>query len=146
MLACKIEPLNAAIYNNLGTAYLEEGISKKAEENFRYSAVLEPTEPRTYWNLHSYSQTIEEAVRLLQFATLIDHTYKKATFTLSYFNSILDPNCNTFSSLQKRFPRHHYITSIKWLENINPRPTLIFNRWEFFDHILEKNLNPKKSF
>lgn len=136
---------NHVRYNTLGTLFLELGKSAAAKNAFRQALILKPDLSKVYWNLHSYSKTIDSAVKVLRRENIIDKNHIKASETRSYLDFVQRDCIGCYEPTSVSLSGHYIVRSLKWLASLPNKPKISFNRWTFFDNICG-NHSPNRPF
>ncbi len=135
--AIDIDPNYVDAYNNLGVIYhiLEENY--KAKKYFEKAIEIDPSFTHAYWNLQSCSSNLDESLSVLQKLYKIDNTYINAKIMISALQGYKG-NFDEFNSiLASPHSQNPYARSVKWVFSLPKLPKLFFNRWKFFDAVIE---------
>ena len=133
----KINPNNFYSYNNLGIVYDNIYNTKKAKENFNKAIKINPNFTEAWWNLHCCSKTVDEALKILEKLYEIDKNHIKAKIIISAlkgYNGDLSDYKNLMSSEDCSHP---FARSIDWIFSLKKLPKLFFNKWDFFDSVID---------
>jgi len=139
----EINPNYIDAHINLGKTLHVLGEHSKAFNCFNNALEINPKSTQAYWNLLSYASNIDEALIVLKKLYKIDKKDIKANIIISAlegckgnfirFNDLLDsPESN-----------HEFTRSIEWVFSLPKLPKILFNRWDFFDAIIELTDNSR---
>lgn len=133
----EINPKNFYSYNNLGIVYDNTYNTKKAKENFNKAININPNFTDAWWNMHCCSKNINEALDVLKKLHGIDKNHIKAKIIISALNAY-NGNTNDYKSLMSSENCDHpYARSIDWVLSLKKLPRLFFNKWDFYDSVIE---------
>ena len=141
--AIKINFNNANAHNNLGVIFQELGNLQKAKDCYEKAIEINPSFTEAYWNMHTMTSNIDEALAVLNKIYKIDNKYFKAKIMISAiegFKGNFDHFNNLLSSPDSNHP---YVRSIKWVFSLPRLSTIIFNRWNFFDTVIALSENSR---
>jgi len=135
--AIEIKPNLAAAHNNLGDAFSELRENKKAISCYQKAIKIQPNYSVAYWNLHSFASNVDEALSILKKLYNIDNQFIKAKIMISALQGFKG-NFSDFEVLNT-LPesKHPYTRSIKWVFSLPKLPKIFFNRWNFYDAVVE---------
>ena len=132
----KINPKQVNSYNNLGVILDELGDTQKAKAYYNTAIKINPNYTEPYWNAHVLAKNIDEAQSILKKLYKIDNTHIKAKIMISALEGYKG-NLSSFNKiLESRDSEHPYTRSIKWIFSQPYLPKIFFNRWSFFDGIV----------
>lgn len=134
--AIKINPNHVETYNNLGTVFYGLGECKKALKYYKKAIKINPNYTAARWNLHSFSSSIEEALKILKKLYIIDNKYFKAKFIISALEGFKGNLKNFNFLINSSYTNDPFMRSIKWVFSLPKLPKIFFNRWSFFDAIV----------
>lgn len=138
------------IYNNLGNAYNNIGETQKAITYLDLALEKKPDLAVTYWNkIATLTDSIQEAIVLLQYAINYCHSndsiHRMNQDELIYQINITGLQCITNKmthftlDTNTETENHYYKRSYDWYINLGYQPKIIFNRYYFYDYLLESN-------
>lgn len=134
--AVKFRPDYPSAYNNMGHALLNKGNIKAAVQSFKKAITLNPNYANAYWNLSGTSKDIDEAKGWLKKCVAVSDKHLWAEFTLAALN-FYEGNKRDFEDLADSSWRNHpHIRSFSWVFSLPELPKLYFNRWDFYDFVL----------
>ena len=139
--ACKktlsLQPDHAEAYNNIGNALQDQGKLKEAIEAFKKAVYLKPDYAEALWNLSGTAENITESKSWIEQCLKADQNHLKAKLTYCALQ-FYDGNKSDFNDLmQSSLKDDPYARSFAWAFNLPELPPLYFDRWAFFDHIIE---------
>ena len=146
--AIEINPSAAVVHNNLGVVFEELGELQKAKSCTEKAIEINPNYVDAYWNLHSFTSDIDEALTILKKTYEIDNKYIRAKIMISALQGFKG-NFNEFDALiASSESSHPYVRSIKWIFSLPKLPKIFFNRWDFYDGViaLAENSRPFYEF
>ena len=146
--AIEINPSAAVVHNNLGVVFEELGELQKAKSCTEKAIEINPNYVDAYWNLHSFTSDIDEALTILKKTYEIDNKYIRAKIMISALQGFKG-NFNEFDALIASSDSNHpYMRSIKWIFSLPKLPKIFFNRWDFYDGViaLAENSRPFYEF
>ena len=146
--AIEINPSAAVVHNNLGVVFEELGELQKAKSCTEKAIEINPNYVDAYWNLHSFTSDIDEALTILKKTYEIDNKYIRAKIMISALQGFKG-NFNEFDALIASSDSNHpYMRSIKWIFSLPKLPKIFFNRWNFYDAViaLAENSRPFYEF
>ena len=134
----QIDPNNSDAYNSLGAVFGELGELQKEKSCYEKSIQINPSNSDAYWNLHSFALDIDEALTILKKLYEFDNKYIKAKIMISALKGFKG-KFEDFDALIRSSESNHPMTrSIKWVFSLPKIPEIFFNRWNFFDAIVEQ--------
>ena len=135
--AIEIQPNKAATHNNFGDLLSELGENEKAKNSYKKAIEINPNFTNAYWNLHSFAKEIDEALNILKKLLKIDNKFLKAKIMISALEGFKG-NFNDFNDLITTSESNHpYVRSIKWIFSLSKLPKIFFNRWDFYDAVVD---------
>tara|TARA_R100000742_G_C4256190_1_gene74064 strand:+ start:56 stop:1039 length:984 start_codon:yes stop_codon:yes gene_type:complete len=136
--AIDIKPDYAEAYNDLADVLGQLGKIEESEICLRKSHELKPDLTVAIWNLYGLSKTIEEAESWILKCLDNDENFLKAKITLSALRLHQGDPLLFNELLQSEHKNHPAVRSIKWVSTLPNHPELFFNRWDFFDRMIDK--------
>ena len=134
--AIEIEPNYAAAHSNFGDLLSELGENEWAKNSYKKAIEINPNFINAYWNLHSFARDTDEALNILKKLYKIDNKFLKAKIMISALLGFKG-NFNYFNDLvATTVSEHPYVRSIKWVFSLPKLPKIFFNRWDFYDAIV----------
>jgi tetratricopeptide (TPR) repeat protein len=130
------KPKEAEFYKNLGTVYLENGQLDAAKREYKKALAINPDFGEALWNLHGTATSIEEAKDILRSCVTKEPSHLRAKLTLAALNAYENTDLKFFST-RTEHQSHPFTRSFSWVFALPNRPKLFFNRWGFFDAVLE---------
>ena len=141
--AIEINPSAAVVHNNLGVVFEELGELQKAKSCTEKAIEINPNYVDAYWNLHSFTSDIDEALTILKKTYEIDNKYIRAKIMISALQGFKG-NFNEFDALIASSDSNHpYMRSIKWIFSLPKLPKIFFNRWNFYDGVIALTENSR---
>jgi len=135
--AIEIKPGYAEAHNNLGLLFNQLGEHHKAKSYYEKAIKINPNDVSTYWNLRALASDTDEALTILKKLYQIDNTFIKAKILISALQGFKG-NFSEFDALIASSESNHpYTRSIKWVFSLPKLPKIFFNRWNFYDAVIE---------
>ena len=114
-----------------------------AKKSFDKAINIKPNYTNAYWNLHGLSSNINDALIVLNKIILIDKNFIKARI----IKSVLEAYNGKFDEFHKlissTFANHPFMRSVKWFLELKKLPQIFFNRWSFFDGMIDKSVKTR---
>jgi tetratricopeptide (TPR) repeat protein len=135
--AIQINPNYVDAHNNLGSILQELGVLHKAKSCYEKAIQINPNYSDAYWNLHSLASDIDAALTILKKLYDFDKKFIKAKIMICALKGFKG-KFNDFDVLiTSPESNHPYTRSIKWVFSLPQLPKIFFNRWNFFDAVVE---------
>lgn len=134
----RLKPKFAQAYNALGAAYLAMARKPEAIESFTMATKLNPDYAQPFWNLSGCGNTIDEAIEWLHRCLWADPSHQRARISINFLEQWRD---SASSDVYQRDPRdinHPLARSFIWTLKLPSKPLLFFDRWSFFDSMIER--------
>ena len=136
---------NVSALNNLGLIELEKGPNNLASFYFEKIIDTQPSFVSAYWNLQGTVRNYESALKLMKEAMTFQGCDEKFKYMRAIYEYLLgnrdkagiltlDPKENNF-----------YKSSFEWFVGYAGNSKVFFDRWSFFDHILDL-CDPQRPF
>ncbi|WP_415286915.1 tetratricopeptide repeat protein [Candidatus Pelagibacter sp. Uisw_104] len=133
----KIDPKNTRGLNNLGHVYHELNEDYKSRDYFKKAIEINPDFTGAHWNSQGCATGIDEALIIFKKINKIDNTYINAKIMIGALQGYKG-NFDEFNSiLASPHSQNPYARSVKWVFSLPKLPKLFFNRWKFFDAVIE---------
>ena len=135
--ALHIIPDYAEAYNNMGSAFQDSGELEQARSSYARALKLDPDYVDAAWNMVGTAETMNDAEALLKQCLMVDQDYVSAKILLCVLNYFRGDR-HSFDEVMKSSLRDHpTLRSMKWVSELPVLPKLYFNRWAFFDNVIE---------
>jgi len=141
--AILLDPNYYLAINNIGNIYKKMGRLEEARENFKKVIELQPTYIDALWNLSASESKIDNAEYWLNEILKKKENHLPSKLMKAALRFYMGDK-NYFNSLrQSEYFQHAYMRSFSWVFSLQNLPELYFNRWHFFDAIVEKSVISK---
>jgi Flp pilus assembly protein TadD len=128
---------------NLGNTLRELGRLKDAEASYRKAIALKPDFADAYWNLSGVAKTISEAEHWIDQCLTTDADYVNAKLTKAALRYYQGDRAGFDDLMQSEFQHHPYMRSFAWAFGLPKLPDLYFDRWSFFDAVVEHSVRAR---
>ena len=122
---------------NLGSIYQEFGNMSKGKESTLHALKINPNHYESAWNLQRFASNIAEAEKIVSLAITINPNEPKARIIHAALRYHQGDVSLIEEVLRSQYKNHHYCRSIKWVHELTNTPSIFFNRWSFFDHMID---------
>lgn len=133
--AIQIKPDFASAYNNLGVVFEKLREYSKAKQCCKKAIELNPNYTEAYWNLYSFVSDVDEALLVLKKLNKIDNEHVEAKLMINALEGFKGNYKDNF--IDPKIKNHPLSRSIKWVFSLPKLPKIYFNRWDFFDSIID---------
>ena len=141
--AIALKPDYAEAHNNLGNTLKELGRLDEAKVSYKQAIVLKPDLATAYWNLYGSQETIQDAENWIDKCLEADENHVEARLTKAALR-FYQGDRNSFDELmQSALKQHPYSRSFAWVFSLPNLPELHFEKWHFFDAIVNKSITSK---
>ena len=141
--AIVLKPDFPSAHNNLGITLEEQGRLEEAEASFRQAIVLKPDFSEAFWNLAIFEKTIQGAEFWVDKCLIADINHEKAMLMKAALR-FYQGDRNDFDNLmQSKFNQHPFMRSFAWAFSLPNLPKLYFNKWYFFDSIINQSIRSR---
>ena len=141
--AIDLKPDYAEAYVNLGNAISESFKITEAKTYYEKAIALKPNFAEAFWNFAGIAKTIKEAETCIDKCLIADPNHKRACFIKSAL-SLYQGDTNDFEMLMSsEHSDHSYMRSISWVANLPKLPELYYNKWLFFEAMIEKSITSR---
>lgn len=130
-------------YCNLGNTLRDLGKLEEAEENYTKAIELRPDFADAFWNLSGLAKTIADAEQWMDKCLAADAKYVKAKLTKAALQFYQGDKAAFDRLTRSRFRKHSYMRSFSWAFSLPSLPKLYFNKWSFFDAIIEQSVRSR---
>ena len=134
----KLKPDHASANVSVGNSISALGDREGSVKSYKKAIEIDPNHCGALWNLYGASSDIEEAKMWISKCLKADQFHTKALLTSAMLEVYEDPSCDIDTIIDIDYKNHPYIRSFKWVLGLPVLPKLIFNRWAFFDFIIEQ--------
>ena len=143
--ALQIQPDYAEVHNNMGGALNHKGEREQAANCYMHALDLSPEYADAAWNLVGTAVSIDDARNWVEKCLSLDPEYFNAQFTLCALDCFRGDR-NTFNVLlTSPLNEHPAVRSLAWVLSLPKLPELLFNRWVFFDYVVQQS-NQERPF
>ena len=141
--ALMLKPDFADTRTNFGIALQAMGKLDESELIHKQAIVLTPEIAESFWCMMGFEKTAKGAERWIDKCLIVDRNHVKARLTKAALSYYQGDSSGFDSLLQSEFNQHPYTRSFSWVFSLPTLPELYFNRWDFFDAIIEKSIISK---
>ena len=138
--AIGLSPGDAEIHYNLGLTFKELGRSDEAEASYAQAIKLKPDYPDPYWSMHSLQDTIQEAEDWLDQCLKTDENFVQAKLMRAALRFYQGDRAEYEDLMQSELAEHPFMRSFSWAFGLPDLPALYFDRWSFFDAVIEQSI------
>ncbi len=135
----KIEPDNASVYYNMGIALDEFGDLENAIDSYKQALEIRPEYPKAAWNLSGTAKNIKEAKGWLELCLDLKGDHLMAMIYLAALKFYEGDKSDFNNLIQSSLNQNPWVRSCKWAFDLPNLPELYFNRWSFFDGVVERS-------
>jgi Tfp pilus assembly protein PilF len=133
----------AEAHYNLGITLQGLGRLNEAEASYRQAIALKSNYSEAFWNLSSVEKTIQGAEHWIDKCLIADANHEQAKLTKAALR-FYQGDSNRFDNfMQSKFKQHAYMRSFSWVFSLPNLPELYFNRWHFFDAIINQSMRSR---
>ena len=141
--ALKIRPDIAEPYNNMGNALYDKGELEAAIDSYEQALKVKPDYAEALWNLSGTANGIKEAEKWIKKCLAADQEHKQAKITHAALKYYHGDRSDFYDLMQSDLKDHPYVRSCSWVFNLPELPSLYFNRWAFFDAVIEISIKDR---
>ena len=141
--AIVLNPDYAEAYYNLGVTLQEMGRLGESEASLKQAIALKTDYVAAFWNLYGLEKTIQCAERWIDKCLEADTNYVEAKLTKAALRFYQGDKIHFDKLMGSEFKQHSYMRSFSWAFSLPNLPELHFNRWYFFDAIIEQSLHSR---
>ena len=138
-----LDPSIGVAHNTLGVTLTELGDVAAAVDSFSQAINLKPNYAEPRWNLIGCEATVQGAEYWIDECLIVAPNHEKAKLTKAALRFYQGETSDFESLKQSVFNRHSFMRSYDWVFSLPKRPELHFNRWCFFDWVIEKSLSTR---
>ncbi|MBL4581034.1 MAG: tetratricopeptide repeat protein [Gammaproteobacteria bacterium] len=135
--ALQINPDYAEAYNNMGSALQDKGDLEQARNSYEQALRIKPDYTAAAWNMVGTTKHICDAEVWVERCLATDQNDLNAKIqfcVLKFFGG----DRKVFNDMmQSSLKDHPTMRSLEWISKLPSLPKLHFNRWAFFDSIIE---------
>lgn len=135
--ALQINPRYAEAYNNMGTALKDKGNLFQARNSYQKALEIAPDYAEAAWNMVGTAENSAEAETWVRRCLLADQDYLIAKIQLCVLKYFAGQRESFGDLLLSPLKDHPTVRSMQWVSNLPELPKLYFNRWSFFDSVIE---------
>ena len=138
-----LNPAYPEAHYNLGNMLQEIRRLKEAETNYIQAIAIKSDFTEAYWNLHGIQETTEGAVKYIDKCLEADRDHIKARLMQAALRFYRGDKRDFEDLMRSELKQHPYMRSFAWVFSLPILPELYFNKWSFFDAIIEKSIKEK---
>jgi len=128
---------------NLGNTVRDLGKMEEAEASYGNAVALKPDFADAFWNLSGMAKNILDAEHWIDKCLTADANYVKAKLTKAALKFYQGDRADFDNLMQSEFKQHSYMRSFSWAFGLPNLPNLYFNKWSFFDAIVEQSIRSR---
>ncbi len=137
--AIDLKPDYADAYNNMGNAYNSKGALNEAVNSLKQAIRFRPNYADAFWNLYGTSVSFTEAQNWIERCLEADKGHEHAILTSAALKAYSGDTRDLDALRKSEFKEHSYMRSFDWVFGLPTLPLLFFNRWAFFDFIIQES-------
>ncbi|KZR68245.1 photosystem I assembly protein Ycf3 [Prochlorococcus sp. MIT 1303] len=141
----ELKPDNPDALCNLGNIYRDLGNLNEAKKSVLKALNINPNHFSSAWNLYGLASNAVEAEKSINLCLSIDTKDPKPKIILAALRYHQGDSTLLENISQSQYKQHPYARSIKWVSDLPNTPLLFFNRWDFFDHMVDISI-PSRPF
>jgi hypothetical protein len=141
--ATVLKPDFAEAHYNLGITLQELVRLDEAEASYVQAVALKPDYAYAFWNLSNCVKTIQGAEHWIDKCLIADTHHVKAKLMKAALRFYQGDRDDFDNLMQSKFKQHSFMRSFSWAFSLPNLPELHFNRWCFFDAIVEQSIISK---
>ena len=141
--AIALKPDFADAHSNLGSTLEAQGRLEEAEASYTQAIAVRPDHAGAYWNLVGLQKNIKDAEHWIDQCLIADTTHQLASLTKAALRFYQGERNNFDELMQSKLKRHPHMRSFSWAFSLPKLPELHFNKFYFFDAIVEKSITAK---
>lgn len=135
--ALQIKPDYAEAYNNRGTALKDRGDLVQARNSYEQALTIAPDYTEAAWNMVGTAENTADAKTWVERCLATDQDYLNAKIQLCIVNYFSGDRKDFDELMASELKDHPTMRSMYWVSELAKLPTLHFNRWSFFDSVIE---------
>lgn len=135
--ALQVMPDYAEAYNNMGSALKDKGDLEQARNSYTQALKIRPDYTDAAWNMVGTTELVEDAQVWVERCLAMDQNYLNAKIQLCVVKYFRGDKRNFDELRQSSLRDHPTMRSLEWVSKLPELPELHFNRWSFFDSIIE---------
>ena len=137
--ALQIKPDYAEAYNNMGTALKDRGDLEQARNSYSQALRINPAYTEAAWNMVGSAANIDDAENWVERCLATDSNYLKAMIQLCVIRYFRGDSKGFDDLMKSAVKAHPTMRSMEWVTTLPKLPELYFNRWAFFDSVVERS-------
>ncbi len=141
--AIAIKPDYAEAHCNLGATLLGLNRLKEAEASYKEAVALRSNFSKASFHLMAFSKSINNAEYYLDKCLAGDPDYKKARLIKAALRFYQGDRTVFDELMQSEFKEDPFIRSFAWVFDLPRLPELHFNRWYFYDSVINQSIISK---
>jgi Flp pilus assembly protein TadD len=141
--AIQLNPKYAEFYGNMGVVLEALTKSSEAELSYKKAISLKPDISDFYWNLSGSIKSISDAEYWINKCLKIDKNHVKAKLIKAVLNFYQGDKTDFKKLMQSELRQHYFMSSLIWSFSLANLPNLHFNKWSFFDDIIDQSIKSR---
>ena len=126
-------------YSNLGNTKKDLGDVNSAKLYYKKALEINPQDFQTLWNIHGVSVSVKEAIKWLSKCLKVNKNCKKTKLMLSALKYLKNDKIDFQNLASSTLGSHPFMRSFIWVFQQKETPKLLFDKFSFFDYIIEKS-------
>ena len=131
-----IKPDIPEAYYNMGIALQQQGKLEEAIEAFKQALAIKRDYADAYWALSGTAKNISESKKWVEKCLEANPDHLKAKLNMVALKYFENDKSEFNEVLKSSLKDHPYTRSFIWAFSLPKLPTLHFNRWALFDHMV----------
>jgi tetratricopeptide (TPR) repeat protein len=141
--AIALNPKYAEAHCNLGHVLTGLGRLEDAKDSYKKAIMAKPDYALALWSLSGTAQSIPEAKMWVDECLAVDKNHEAAKLTSAALRFYQGEKTD-FNDLMQSDAKHHpLMRSFAWVFSLPKLPSLYFNKWAFFDAVVEKSIRSR---
>jgi tetratricopeptide (TPR) repeat protein len=141
--AIALRPRYAEAHCDLGGTLRGLGRLDDAKASYRKAIEIKPDYVWALWGLSGTAQSIPEAKQWVHECLAVDKTHEGARLTSAALNYYQGDKAEFNDLMQSEAKNHPLMRSFSWAFSLPKLPSLYFNKWDFFDAIVEQSVSSR---
>ncbi len=135
--AIELKPDLVEAHNSLGNALTDKADLAAAEVSYKQALQLSPAFTNALWNLFGIAADKQQALSRLEACVAVDADHQHARMMLAGIKASEGDSAEYEALVQSGQKSHAIMRSFAWLLRLPEQPAAYYNRWAFFDAIIE---------
>ena len=128
---------------NLGNTLIERGKIEEAKASFKQATMLRTDFSDAFWNLSSLEKSISNSEYWVDKCLTADPNHIKAKITKAALRFYQGDRAQFDQLTKSKLNTHPCMRSISWAFTLPAIPSLYFNRWDFFDAVVNQSISSR---